>query len=1715
MKRLHKCLVISALCLCLVCGAALCVACNGNKAVLTLEAGDGGTLATSRYKVEVGADVSAFLADVAVTSNSGFEFVGWYNGDQPLVDGLRMPKDGLTLTARYNVTYTAHVYLQQLDGSYGNYETRTGKAFYGLPFTYTPAEPHFASDQTKSNRLTSDALGVNEVFEVYLARQNVTVTVWNNLPMDSGAEDYTVPFGGQFETPDAPESGKDFRFAGWSTVRDGDVVYSAGESVTVEPQGDSLHLYARWEEAVHDFFDGEDRLFLSVTQSGVVYLHREGMEEKTGTYDSQTNIFVFKDVDREVLSGKLFDGQGFYYFNDQLYREFLPYGGGTDRLKLTDSSHATFSSSGNIFNGTYELDPETGNYLFDGGTKQFEFRLVAGPGNTLVYRVKGDEAGDYYGQTSGWLRFDGFGGFVGSLEGVDVAGLYMLDATRDNMLYIMVRDSYNIVTDYFYARYYPEDSLFVEDDGLQGSYTSTSGGTLTLDGFGLAEYNGQSMKYTVGYYGWYYVSGWDMDVYTVTEITVGDAVGILIDNGNGVQFIPHDADALYGMIDVANGVTVDKILYSDAFLFCYGNGVCDVWATYGVTDEGYGVYIAVLTGATVAKEGDVVTVSKEVEEDDDYSMSFTLQDGKLRSPEQTITVDAERKLTIKDGYAYLDGVEIDFYTEPGLYYVYNFRISGNNWASYVCVDDGESAAFAKATIYDEYFVNLNRQGDWLLCLVKFGERWAVGVYTSSDVFAYTVIGTCTEIEGSSDEYTFTMTENNATQSVLDMCSQFRFRLRSDGTFERYDNALQVDNLILDGYGKATYNGKTGTYYYENNILVVQVGSDEYRMTADALTQLSNEAGEYILADDGTWDFNQTLAFDGKGGFSITMAEYYAKTDRFTGAYVAAHGTYDKIKKSESCLSGNMDGFDEYCLTFTDDAPFYGVVENKLYVAVSRVQSYGFTYGVFMCRVPFAVFDSEVEGGGSLYCNGYGEPYYEARYTDADGNEYSGSLVRCDLNDRVYEDRDYTENAEGGNVIFSVYDGNVLTAEFIFDVKDGKVTRRMQVSGGYVLVSETERTDTVMYLDGYGNATLYNGSTLADSGKVSQTGEQFVYASDSNDASKNFVYRLYAVPQVGGYLYEFRKQQTSEQKIYVDEQWQVLILDGYGLGRYITRFGVVQEGEYVVADGILAVFYPDEIDAKTIYFRLDGGSFSVDTSEFVSVGSNLYGYQGSKTTVTLPDDILTVKKRAFYDSDVEQLDLNNVTAVETEAFYRSDLKTVTASKLTTVAARAFAYCEYLASADLPKVTMIGEQAFYQCKRLRSIKLTEIEQIGAYAFTHEEMSDDTIKFDLTECLAPDSVKVDANAFVGMTNNVKGGMVHLRLVVADISTVNKLYTSSVWGGAGKYAQLDYDSKATLVRYLDFSDGKLYATVCGTFAVSVATAADPFEVWGDVVAIYGNKTVYFLKADGSGYEESGVTFGSAVAGEGHVLIAENAEHTFTCSGGKTGTFAFTLTVTYSQSTQKHHYEYAVIAKYDGTDVISARYIADSHAIFCKLSDTEFATVTMTSATECNVAIGGREVKLKSDDGSELTIRYDAEEHIAEVSEFRFKGGLKVIVRCTVLEDGTIELRTGDSERPDIYRVTVNQDSIIVSHYGKVHRFNTNENGSADYDDKVYLVVDDDGNVIGFEKFVYQKVEMTVKNVTINSSSVVVETTEGTYLITVTDLKHDYVTIELQSNIG
>lgn len=169
--------------------------------------------------------------------------------------------------------------------------------------------------------------------------------------------------------------------------------------------------------------------------------------------------------------------------------------------------------------------------------------------------------------------------------------------------------------------------------------------------------------------------------------------------------------------------------------------------------------------------------------------------------------------------------------------------------------------------------------------------------------------------------------------------------------------------------------------------------------------------------------------------------------------------------------------------------------------------------------------------------------------------------------------------------------------------------------------------------------------------------------------------------------------------YIDDGWYYLLYDDFG-----KRTAVLETSTRPVEDRDLQI--PEYIEAY-------GESYRV-----VEIGDDVFAWNTSIRTVTLPPSLQTIGKRAFQGCDsLVSINLENVKKIGADAFNSCDLlKSVDLSSLFFIDEHTFSSCYALESVKISeKTTSIGYDAFWYCERLFSVVIPDgVESIGDNAF-----------------------------------------------------------------------------------------------------------------------------------------------------------------------------------------------------------------------------------------------------------------------------------------------------------------------------------------------------------------------------------------------------------------
>lgn len=596
------------------------------KATLTLDAGVG-TLETAVYEMEIGADVSGFVADIVPVTPEGVTFAGWFEGDAPLGEDVTMPAAGIRLTARYTAAYTVEIYLQSAPESEeytldADAETEGGSGYLGDAVDLSSslkAPTGYKLNKTRTQPLVLGTEG--NVFKAYYDLSVYTVYYFDNAPQDATVEgemaNGSAYYSYETEIPANGYSIEGYRFAGWATSPRGGVVYQSGDKITASS---TLMLYACWNLGITDANGGKDVLYVLKEEPGTIVLERQYAEDRKGIYDEATRTFYFGKGanDNSLPRGRVAaDGASFVYYYEAFALTFSRYDWMAEELVAAetivldgvDGAVYTYTENGEkkTAEGTYMPEGTSYSFVSDDGAVEFVFALgtlTYGEGEdaeqTDVFLVRDDCAGTYYYMNgSGSIYYfpliilDGYGEviYMESISGDGILSGSYVPAGGENTVEVTIETSEGTQNAmYRLTREVPTQSgttmnVFESADGVQGVYSfrMTGGdgeGTMKVeaDGFGELHYtftpdsgtavNGDAAYYYLGTY----TSG--ETGYGIFYFTVGTGESAhrytvrFETEGTGVQLIGSEA-GVYSELNPDSPYTARLFLHGDGTAAMY------------------------------------------------------------------------------------------------------------------------------------------------------------------------------------------------------------------------------------------------------------------------------------------------------------------------------------------------------------------------------------------------------------------------------------------------------------------------------------------------------------------------------------------------------------------------------------------------------------------------------------------------------------------------------------------------------------------------------------------------------------------------------------------------------------------------------------------------------------------------------------------------------------------------------------------------------------------------------------------------------------------------------------------------------------------------------------------------------------------------------------------------------------------------------------------
>ena len=501
--------------------------------LVTLDAANGTLSGDTSFYLKSGANVYDSVED-RIPAKGDLQFGGWYRGTNVLAENATMPKQNITLTAKYKAAYTIELYAQTIADTsvYEKIETVTDYEYVGETYEadvrregYTPIAYNGTYGTTTDSVVIKETAAEN-VMKIFYKRNDITVTFHSNYPTGTSVTDPVKVKYGQEVTIRSDYVLEGYCLVGWSTQKGGEIEYKAnyienvlygGKTVAdlIFTPSKNVTLFAVWAKGYTDMFGGDDYIFRLSDTATTVYLARggvffEGLYKANGTFS-----FKNSSTNKTLLEGRLYDKtHSFLYFNNMpTETTYFLYKSGTGIDLKTQivwgiENDLTYTDSTGDSNGTYQLD-SNGYYIatFTSGSlngQKLTIVLGTAPDKDGVmqpaFQIRNDaeyaiqsvmRLASYNGVLSMYyplISLDGFGTATFTYPSSTQSYYYSLDGDE----LTLIDKTTNKVS--MYARLFLSDSAnglsyyVAYEPNLNREFALSGDASLTLDGLYTATY---------------------------------------------------------------------------------------------------------------------------------------------------------------------------------------------------------------------------------------------------------------------------------------------------------------------------------------------------------------------------------------------------------------------------------------------------------------------------------------------------------------------------------------------------------------------------------------------------------------------------------------------------------------------------------------------------------------------------------------------------------------------------------------------------------------------------------------------------------------------------------------------------------------------------------------------------------------------------------------------------------------------------------------------------------------------------------------------------------------------------------------------------------------------------------------------------------------------------------------------------------------------------
>lgn len=465
--------------------------------------GAGGTPSQKAVYAEEGTPLLEALEGVTA-EKEGLVFGAWLLDGRELTEEDVMPKDGVTVTARYKAEYSVEVRKENARGDGYDISRERFLGWEGSAVQpEAPSYAHFMLEEalSSSGPLTLKA-GENTYIFTY-SREPLSLRFEANAPAGSTAggamQELSSRYQGIQALPGCTFEAKGYTFLGWAEHPSASKFYEEGEEYALGEE--DATLYAVWAKAYEDACrEGGTLLVAHNAEEDGSYLALVKEPSRIeGSYDAAKNALTLGGQNGRLEHGHyLLDDSGTYTGYD-LAANSVNTALGVLTLDFS-AGRAVYSHGGREESGSYlylfdeAARKYSGHYEFYAGTTRFAFGLDREKG---VFLPEGEEGGEYRlydcaedAFTGETLTLDGFG--KAKLSGSGREGLRYRGAGGKNEWLVSLRDGSELQVLLGIREqsvggivFESEPVCLVFRSEFAGTFSSALG-TLSLDGYGTS-----------------------------------------------------------------------------------------------------------------------------------------------------------------------------------------------------------------------------------------------------------------------------------------------------------------------------------------------------------------------------------------------------------------------------------------------------------------------------------------------------------------------------------------------------------------------------------------------------------------------------------------------------------------------------------------------------------------------------------------------------------------------------------------------------------------------------------------------------------------------------------------------------------------------------------------------------------------------------------------------------------------------------------------------------------------------------------------------------------------------------------------------------------------------------------------------------------------------------------------------------------------------------